>query len=417
MPPSVAALRDRTPPWRDRQARAVLPLLLLVTCMGMGSAMVTTSVSLVLSKPDVPPLVVQAVLTAYPIGFLAGCLIARPLVARFGHARSFALITVVAAIASAGFLLTGFKPAWCALRIAGGISMAAMFVVCESWMNLYAQAHNRGRLFSLYMFATAAAVLCGQLMLTAIGTASTHGFAIASVIVLAAALGTLAIGPWPPLAQNAGGRQSTGRPAKGQRYGILQLFRIAPVTVVAIFQSGVTNLNVFVLTPLYAAEIGLTPSQALALVTTVSIAGMLAQTPVGWLSDRLDRRLILLTQGVLAASLCLAIAWLGARSLPALFVLFFVYGSIVLTVYPVAIAFANAKLPSRHMVSASGALLFLYSIGNIATPGLAARLMERTLPQAMLFFLGTGGLLVAIAAAANLVLPPRAVPDGEGAPE
>lgn len=387
----------------DNQARAILPILALVALMGTGSAMLTTIVSLALSGPEVAPVAVQAVLTAYPVGFLAGCLVARPLVARMGHERSFLLITLVAALAAVGFSLTDDKTAWLVLRLAGGLAMAAMFVICESWMNLYAQRHNRGRLFSLYMLATAVAVLAGQLILTVIGPSSPVAAPIAAALVLGAVLGKAAGGPWPALAGAAQETQAKGR----QRYGILQLFRTAPLTVVSVFQSGITNLNVFVLTPLYATQIGLSPSQAVALVTTMSVSCMAAQTPAGWLSDRFDRRSILLAQGVLAVLICTAIAALGARSLPLLFVLFFLYGGIALTVYPVAIAYANAKLPSRHMVAASGSLLFLYSIGNIATPGIAAGLMERTAPQAMLFVLGAGGLLVALTAAASLAMRER----------
>jgi MFS family permease len=150
---------------------------------------------------------------------------------------------------------------------------------------------------------------------------------------------------------------------------------------------------------------GLSAAATVGLVTTISIAGMLAQTPVGWLSDRFDRRVMLLVQGVLSVTLCASIAWLGNSSKPLLFLLFFLYGATALTVYPVAIAFANSQLHSRHMVAASGTLLLVYSIGNILTPSLASGLMERAAPQAMLFVLG-GGILVAVVACANLMRPP-----------
>ena len=104
---------------------------------------------------------------------------------------------------------------------------------------------------------------------------------------------------------------------------------------------------------------------------------MLAQTPVGWLSDRFERRRILLAQGLLSATLCAAIAWVGNLSEPLLFLLFFLYGATALTIYPVAMAFGASQLHSRHMVGASGTLLLLYSIGNVATPGVSAGLMSR----------------------------------------
>jgi len=388
---------------RAERSRAILPIMNRVCLAGTASAMLTTSVSLALSNPAVQPWIVQMVLTAYPIGFLIGCLITRPLVSRFGHERAFTLITLISAISASGFMLTDFMPAWFGFRLLGGLAMSALFIVCESWINLYAEQHNRGGLFSIYMLTTAVAVLLGQLLLAVAGPHSPHLFTISAATALLAFLAKFASGPWPALPVVSSAPES---PQRDESYGLVRLFRLAPVTVVAIFQAGITNLNIFVLTPLYGAGIGLSAAATVGLVTTISIAGMVAQTPVGWLSDRLDRRIMLLIQGLLSVLLCAAIAWLGKSSEPLLFVLFFLYGATALTVYPVAIAFANSQLHSRHMVAASGALLLLYSIGNILTPGLAAGLMERTAPQAMLFVLGAGGILVAIAACFNLARPP-----------
>ena len=393
---------------KAERSRASLPIMARVCLAGTASAMLTTAVSLALGNPVVEPWVVQMVLTAYPIGFLMGCLVTRPLVSRFGHEFSFTLITLIATLAASGFALTDFIPAWFFFRLFGGLAMAAMFIICESWINLYAEQHNRGTLFSVYMLTLGVAVLFGQLLLAVAGPHSPHLFTIGAATALLAFLAKFAFGPWPALPIIPSDAMMTASPRPGERYGLIQLFRLAPVTVVSIFQAGITNLNIFVLTPLYGSAIGLSAATTVGLVTTISIAGMLAQAPVGWLSDHLDRRIMLLVQGLLSVFLCAAIAWLGKSSEPLLFLLFFLYGATALTVYPVAIAFANSQLHSRHMVAASGALLLLYSIGNILTPGLAAGLMERTAPQAMLFVLGAGGILIALAACFNLMRPPVA---------
>lgn len=390
---------------RAERSRAISPIMVRVLLAGTASAMLTTLVSLALSNPAVEPSTVQMVLTAYPIGFLLGCLVTRPLVARFGHERSFTLTTLIAALATGGFMLTDYMPAWFVFRLFGGLAMSAMFIVCESWINLYAEQHNRGTLFSVYMLTTAVSVLLGQFFLVVAGPLSPHLFTVSAVTALLAFLAKLVFGSWPALPAISPDPVASASPPRDERYGLIRLFHLAPVTVVAIFQAGITNMNIFVLTPLYGAGIGLSAAATVGLVTTISIAGMVAQTPVGWLSDRFDRRIILLIQGLLSVILCAAISWFGNDSQPLLFVLFFLYGATALTVYPVAIAFANSKLHSRHMVAASGALLLLYSIGNILTPGLAAGLMERTAPQAMLFVLGAGGILVAIAACFNLARP------------
>lgn len=402
---SVAQSAQRL--WRNAErSRAILPIMASVLLACTGSAMLTTAVSLRLGEPDVTANVVQLVLTAYPAGFLAGCLLTRPMVSRFGHERTFALILALTLVATSGFALTGSLPAWIGLRFFVGLAMASMFVVCESWINLYAEQHNRGVLFSLYMLTTGSSVLVGQLLVGLVGPHSPYLFSVAAATVLASLLAKFAAGPWPVLPADP---HPAGTIPSEERLSVLRLFQLAPVTFVSIFQAGITNVNIFVLTPIYGTQIGLTAETTVGLVTTVSIAGMLAQTPVGWLSDRYDRRLLLLVLGVLSLTLCVTIAWVGNSSPLLLFVLFFIYGATALTIYPVAIAFANSQLPSRHMVAASGTLLSLYSIGNVATPGIAAGLMASIAPQAMFLLLGGGAVLVTVAACYNLLRQPGPV--------
>src|SRR5262245_21401733 len=278
--------------WRNAErSRAILPIMASVLLACIGSAMLTTSVSLRLGEPGVPAYVVQLVLTAYPAGFLAGCLITRPLVSRYGHERTFVLILAVALVATCGFVFTGFMPAWFCLWFFVGMAMASLFVVCESWINLYAEQHNRGVLFSIYMLTTGTSVLIGQILVGLVGPHSPHLFSVATATVVASLIAKFATGPWPALPTEP---EPTEDMQPRERLGVLKLFQLAPVTVVSIFQAGITNVNTFVLTPIYGTQIGLSAETTVGLVTTVSIAGMLAQTPVGWLSDRLDRRTMLL---------------------------------------------------------------------------------------------------------------------------
>jgi MFS family permease len=398
--PSNLRLRAWVKRWQG-----VLPMMIRICLAGTASSMLTTSVSLAVSNPAVAPWIVQTVLTAYPIGFLLGCLVTRPVISRIGHERAFTLFTLISAFAAFGFTLTDFMPAWFVFRLFGGLAMSALFVVCESWINIYAEQHNRGTLFSFYMLTTAMGVLLGQLIVALAGPHSLHLFGIATTIALLAFLAKFLFGPWPLSPLGSSEPIAAGHAQNDEPLGLIRLFRLAPVTVVTIFQAGITNLNIFVLTPLYGAGIGLSAATTVWLVTTISIACMAAQTPVGWLSDRFDRRVILLIQGLLSVLLCAAIAWCGNRSEPLLFFLFFAYACTALTMYPVAIAFANSQLHSRQMVAAAATLLLLHSIGNILTPGLAAGLMERTAPEAMLLVLGTGGIFVAIAACFNLMHP------------
>jgi MFS family permease len=397
------------------RSRAIFPVLISICIIGTGNGLLTTAVSLHLSNPDVDPQVVQIVLTAFPVGFLAGCLVTRFFVAKLGHQRTFLLVSLLAALATVGFTLTMFMPVWVGLRLMNGLSMAALFIVSESWINLYADQRNRGTYFALYMLMTSLAVLFGQVMVEVAGPHSPHLFLIAAMTIMAGMVYCKFIaGPWPVLpAWEPQPDPLTIAPVK-QRYSLWKLAILAPVTILGVFQAGMTNMNVFAMTPIYGVHIGLPAVTTVGLITTFSIGGMLAQTPVGWLSDRVDRRLMLLVQGILAALLCAGIVWSGNRFVPLLFALFFAYGATALTIYPVAIAFANSQIESRHMVSASGGLLLLYSIGNVMTPGVAAGLMEHVAPQALFVMLGSGAALVAIAASFNLMRRYALIPVSSG---
>lgn len=388
---------------RAARFRALVPVMIAICVVSTGNSLLTTSVSLHLSQPDIAPATVQLLLTGFPVGFLAGCLAARFLVQRFGHRGTFLAVGFLAAFTGFGYMATTAAPFWLLLRFLSGFATAAMFVVSESWVNLYADENNRGAYFSLYMMMTSLAVLFGQLMVEAAGPQSPFLFLIAAMTITVGVLYARFVGrPWPSLPLRNVRPLQADVSSADQRYGLWKLAVLAPVTIIAVFQAGMTNMNVFALTPLYGAKIELPAATTVGLVTAFSMGGMLAQTPVGWLSDRLDRRWMLLVQGVLTAALCATIVTLGGEHVPVLFALFFLYGATALTIYPVGIAFANSQIDSRHMVSASGGLLLLYSIGNVLTPGIAAGLMAHVAPSALFIMLGSGAALVAVGACLNL---------------
>ncbi|WP_416068284.1 MFS transporter [Rhizobium sp. ZK1] len=396
---AVAGLQPKT-----ARFRAILHVMASILIVATGNSLLTTTVSLHLSDPAIDPQVVQLLLTAFPIGFLAGCLSARLLVGRYGHERAFLAVAALAAFGACGYMLTQAPAVWFCLRLINGFAIATLFVVAESWINLYADQKNRGAYFSLYMLMTSLATLSAQLLVEATGPGSPHLFEIVlGVILCGLAYARLVGAPWPALRVSAAAEtEGTGSVQLRHCFGVWQLAALAPVTVVGVFQAGMTNMNVYTMTPIYAERVGIDAASAVTLVTAFSLGGMLAQAPVGWLSDRIDRRILLLVQGLVAAGLCAAIAWPGSHPQILLLGLFFAYGSVALTIYPVAIAYANSQLDSRHMVSASGGLLLLYSIGNIMTPGAAAGLMDRFAPQALFLLLGGGAFLVAVAACLNL---------------
>jgi MFS family permease len=399
-------------------SRAILPLMAAVCIAGAGNGLLTTVVSLHLGSGHFSAYAVQIILSGFPIGFLAGCLVTHGIVARLGHERTFRILALLTALVGVGFALGDQALLWFSLRLVNGVAMAALFIVAESWINLYAGPYNRGTLFSLYMLMTSLSVLLGQLMVRLADPQGVALFIIATGVGLGGVLLSKYIMPaWPALLE-------TGKsvdlpplmPARGERFGLWRLACLAPVTVIAAFQAGMTNLNVFAVTPLYGEQIGLSTSTTIGLTTAFSIGGFLAQSPMGWLSDQFDRRALLIMVGGLAVLFCGLVALLGNAPAPLLYALFFAYGAATLTIYPLAIAFGNARIESRFMVLVSGRLLLLYAVGGVVAPLLSTNLMMHFGPTSLFIFMGSGAFCVVAAACFNLLRSPASAALGERAP-
>ncbi|CAM5776764.1 MFS transporter [Labrys miyagiensis] len=396
-------------------SREIMPLMAAICIAGAGNGLLTTVVSLQLGSGRFGDAAVRTTLSGFPAGFLLGCLAAHGIVSRLGHERTFRALALLTALAGFGFALGELPVLWFGMRLLNGLSMAILFVVAESWINLYAGMRNRGTLFSLYMLMTSLSVLLGQLMVRLADPQGIILFVLAGCVGIAGVLLSKLMRGWPLLPPAEATIASHVLPA-GEGFGLWRLACLAPVTVIAAFQAGMTNLNVFAMTPLYGEQIGLPTTTTIGLTTAFSIGGLLAQPPMGWLSDHFDRRLLLVLAGGLAALLCGLIALAGKGSPLPLFVLFFAYGAVTLTIYPLAIAYGNARLESRFMVLVSGRLLLLYSLGGVVAPLISTDLMGRFGPETLFIFLGGAAFCVMVAACFNLLRSPAPAARVERAP-
>jgi MFS family permease len=379
------------------QARPLVPLLASICLIATGNSLLTTAVSIDLGAERAGTSALSLVLTAYPAGFFAGCLLAHPIVARLGHRATFALAGGATALSGVAYALTGLLPVWSALRLANGIAIAMIFVVVESWVNLYAGAGKRGFFFSLYMSMTSLAVLLGQLLVEAAGPHSLLLFPLSTAVVAAGLIVCFAAGAWPPLpAEDETAGEVTPVPARGR--SLLRLAVAAPATLMAVFLAGMTNMNIYSLLPIYGQQVGLTAADSVALLSAFSIGGLVAQSPFGWLSDRVDRRVLLTAQGTLVATCCGLASVLGAHAPLVLLNVFVGYGMLALPIYPVGVGLANVHTANRDRVTTAGALLMLYAIGSILTPSVATALMAAVAPFGLFLLLGSAAAALAIVA-------------------
>lgn len=388
-----------------RRATAVLPAAAagqgttigMIASLGIlccGNGLLTTAVGLAVAPGRLDPAAARPVLTGYPLGFLLGCLLARPLIARFGHVG--ALLLVIALSAAASLTLEGglSVPIWAAVRVANGIAIACGFAVAESWINIVAGASNRGRLISAYMVANSIGLALGQAMINLDGRLGGHLYLLAAAIMAVAAA--------PFAARRAPARPAAGPEARHPPVSFARFFRIAPLAILAALQCGMTNVNFLVVGPVYGAMLGFGPGEVGAIVMAFSIGGLIGQPLVGWLSDRMERRLVLAGLTLASTLLCLVLAFGGVTTLPALLALLLLYGTFTLSIYPVALAIALSKVEAEAVVAVSGKFLLVYAAGSVVAPTLTTAIMDSVAPPFLFALLGALAALVFIAAILSL---------------
>jgi MFS family permease len=341
---------------------------------------------------------ISVVMSAYFAGFLLGSQIVPKLIQRVGHVRVFAAL---GSFASAGLIMF---PAlvdpwtWTVLRLALGFCFCGIYIVAESWLNNTTTNETRGRALSLYLIAQMVGVVAAQGFF-ALGDASGYGlFVLVSVLVsLSFAPILLSATPVPPF--------ETAKPMS-----FAEIFRVSPLGCVGIFLLGGVFSALFGMAGVFGAAAELTGSQIALFVSAIYTGGMVIQYPMGWASDRFDRRKLVIG-GAIAGALGCLLGFVDFGGFPALLVAGFLVGGMANPLYSILLAYTNDYLMPEDMAAASARLLFINGLGAIGGPLVTGWLMGLVGPGGFFLFLGT--LLVALAgyAAWRMMRNPEGVAD------
>ncbi|MDQ0509532.1 MFS transporter [Ancylobacter amanitiformis] len=312
--------------------------------------------------------------SSYYLGFVTGCLAVPHLVRRSGHIRAFAALTagVVATMLAHPIFVEPYF--WFVMRAITGFCFAGLYLVIESWLNDRATNQTRGFVMSAYVMVDYAALTAGQMMITLYPVRSFELFALAAILFSLATL---------PVVISSSGQPA---PIETARIRLPRLFRAAPVAMVGCFVIGLTNGSLWSLGPIFGIGSGLTSDGAATFMSAIVVAGAIAQWPVGFFSDRMDRRRILgaLMVGAMLASLALGALQFG---LVGLSVLGLVFGALAMPAYSLAAAHAYDLTPASDAVETAAGLLLLYGIGSVVGPAAASFGMQHYGPGALFFFM------------------------------
>ena len=321
------------------------------------------------------PQTMSWVMTGYFVGFLFGSQLTPNMIRRVGHVRVFAALGSLVSACLILYAAWTNPYFWFLLRIIVGFCFSGIYVVAESWLNDSSSNETRGQTLSAYLIVQMMGIVLAQAVLNFADPSGYMLFIIISVVVsLSFAPILLSVSPAPQFQTS-------------KRMTLSQLWSISPLGVVGQFFLGAIFAALFGMASVYGTERGLTVKDISLFVAAIYFGGMILQYPIGWVSDRMDRRVLIFivcsigTFFSFAANLSDNFIWL--------LIVAFIIGGVSNPLYSLYIAYTNDNLEHDDMASASGGLIFLTGIGAIFGPSIVGWLLDEYGAASYFWFIGS----------------------------
>ena len=321
------------------------------------------------------PQTMSWVMTGYFVGFLFGSQLTPNMIRRVGHVRVFAALGSLVSACLILYAAWTNPYFWFLLRIIVGFCFSGIYVVAESWLNDSSSNETRGQTLSAYLIVQMMGIVLAQAVLNFADPSGYMLFIIISVVVsLSFAPILLSVSPAPQFQTS-------------KRMTLSQLWSISPLGVVGQFFLGAIFAALFGMASVYGTERGLTVKDISLFVAAIYFGGMVLQYPIGWVSDRMDRRVLIFivcsigTFFSFAANLSDSYIWL--------LIVAFIIGGVSNPLYSLYIAYTNDNLEHDDMASASGGLIFLTGFGAIFGPSIVGWLLDAYGAASYFWFIGS----------------------------
>jgi len=338
------------------------------------------------------------VMSAYFVGFLGGSKLAPEMIRRVGHVRVFAALASFISACLILFPVVSDPWAWVAIRVVIGFCFSGVYVTAEGWLNNAASNETRGQALSFYMIVQMLGIIAAQGILVLGDPSGFVLFVIPSVLIsISFAPILLSVVPTPAFEQS-------------KNMGFRDLWHVSPLGFVGIVLLGGMFAAQFGMAAVFATEIGMTIPQISMFVAMIYVGAVVTQFPIGWLSDRMDRRLLILLVSIGAIFGGFA-GMIDLDNFTLLLIAAFVLGGTTNPLYSLLLAHTNDFVSHDEMAGTSGALLFLNGVGAITGPIVIGWSMNLYGPIAYFGYMVALMLLLAVYASYRMAI--RAAPSVE----
>lgn len=374
--------------------RTIWPLFFGLSLIALAIGVQSSLLGVRASLEEFDTTATGLVMSGYFLGFLFGSTQGPRMIKRVGHVRTFGALTALASITILVHALFIDPWVWFLMRVFTGLAISGVYVVAESWLNQAADDKNRGQILSIYMITMLLGMFGGQFLLNLADPKSFELFGLISVLVSFAAIPILITATPTPVIEQS------------EAVSIRKLLEWAPFGLFGSFFINMCYGMVFGMAAVYASKIGLSIQEVSYFMASILFGGLILQWPIGRLSDKLDRRLVITLAAAAAAFFAFVCTQQSKNNFQQLLIVAALFGGFLLPLYALFIALVNDYMRPEKIVAASGTVLLVAGLGATIGPMTVALVMDITGAQGFFWCLTAICSLIAIYGAYRLIFHP-----------
>lgn len=331
-------------------------LFFAIAFLAVGYGMILTFIGIYLKDLNISNSVIGIINSAFYLGAIASSIFSQKIISSVGHIRSFATFASIMIISFLSHAIVFDEILWIGLRFFAGFSFYAILIILESWLNEKSTQDNRGKIIALYSIVFYLATALGQLFLNIEGTFREHIFTIGSILVLFSIILISLIKIKEPILKPF------------EKYSLPKVYSVVPLAFTASLIGGFLIGSFFTMVPIYILEKFDSIEVVSYFMTFALLGGLLAQWPVGILSDKYGRRKLIAFSAFFCASTSILFLFVES-SIFFVYTLGFLLGLSIFSIYPLAVARANDVVDeNKDILEISRTLLYSYGIGSFVSP-------------------------------------------------
>lgn len=347
---------------QPRSLAAVTSVILSVSCAAVGNGMMAAYIPVRLGIAGYDPTWAGLIVTGLSAGGVAGALFTGLMVRRVGHARAFMIFSALIVLSNA-VIGAGVDPrVWIAARVLYGFAICGMFIVGQSWLNDAVSNDIRGRVMAVFYVSYIVGLGIGAwgmgLLDISAAAAPLVGIGFTALSILPVGLTRL---PVPP-------------PPESASVAFRRAWSISPVGVGGMLAVGGMSSIIAGFAPIHATASGYAQGQVALLMFAMPLGTVLLQLPFGWISDRTDRRYVLVAASLLAAVAGTLAGIFDGGTLTVMILLYMVLSGAAESIYSLSSAHASDRASKDDLVALSSTMLFAWSLSGFVVPGLTTAL-------------------------------------------